>query len=90
MIFTKIFPIVSIWEVREGREKSVAEVQERIRTYLLELESNRRFKHSSLPQRKRGKESSIEASGPLLEDSFIRSHDSLPGLISASALPTVS
>ena len=34
MIFTKIFPIVSIWEVREGREKSVAEVQERIRTYL--------------------------------------------------------
>lgn len=34
MIFTKIFPIVSIWEVREGREKSVAEVQERIKTYL--------------------------------------------------------
>jgi molybdopterin-containing oxidoreductase family membrane subunit len=34
MIFTKLFPIVSIWEVREGREKSMAEVQERIRTYL--------------------------------------------------------
>ena len=34
MIFTKVFPIVSIWEVREGREKSVAEVRERIRTYL--------------------------------------------------------
>src|SRR4030067_1057710 len=34
MIFTKFFPIVSIWEVREGREKSMAEVQERIRTYL--------------------------------------------------------
>lgn len=34
MTFTKIFPIVSIWEVREGREKSMAEVQERIRTYL--------------------------------------------------------
>ncbi|MGQ9647066.1 MAG: NrfD/PsrC family molybdoenzyme membrane anchor subunit [Thermodesulfobacteriota bacterium] len=34
MIFTKIFPIVSIWEVREGREKSMAEVRERIRTYL--------------------------------------------------------
>jgi Ni/Fe-hydrogenase subunit HybB-like protein len=34
MIFTKIFPIVSIWEVREGREKSMLEVQERIRTYL--------------------------------------------------------
>jgi Ni/Fe-hydrogenase subunit HybB-like protein len=34
MIFTKIFPIVSIWEVREGRQKSMAEVQERIKTYL--------------------------------------------------------
>ncbi len=34
MTFTKIFPIVSIWEVREGREKSMAEVQERIKTYL--------------------------------------------------------
>jgi hypothetical protein len=34
MIFTKLFPIVSIWEVREGREKSMAEVQERIKTYL--------------------------------------------------------
>ena len=34
MVFTKLFPIVSIWEVREGREKSMAEVQERIRTYL--------------------------------------------------------
>jgi len=34
MIFTKVFPIVSIWEVREGREKSMAEVKERINTYL--------------------------------------------------------
>jgi molybdopterin-containing oxidoreductase family membrane subunit len=34
MIFTKVFPIVSIWEVQEGREKSMAEVQERIKTYL--------------------------------------------------------
>ena len=34
MVFTKLFPIVSIWEVREGREKSMAEVRERIRTYL--------------------------------------------------------
>jgi len=33
-VFTKVFPIVSIWEVREGKEKMVAEVQERIRTYL--------------------------------------------------------
>ena len=34
MVFTKIFPIVSIWEVQEGREKSIAEVRERIKTYL--------------------------------------------------------
>ena len=34
MIFTKLFPIVSLWEVREGREKAQAEVTERLRTYL--------------------------------------------------------
>jgi Ni/Fe-hydrogenase subunit HybB-like protein len=34
MVFTKVFPIVSIWEVREGREKSMAEVRDRIKTYL--------------------------------------------------------
>jgi len=34
MLFTKLFPIVSIWEVQEGREKSVAEVTERIKGYL--------------------------------------------------------
>ncbi len=34
MIFTKFFPIVSIWEIREGRERSVQETIERIREYL--------------------------------------------------------
>ena len=34
VIFTKLFPIVSIWEIKEGREKGVAEVQERVKTYL--------------------------------------------------------
>ncbi|MGQ9509056.1 MAG: NrfD/PsrC family molybdoenzyme membrane anchor subunit [Thermodesulfobacteriota bacterium] len=34
MVFTKLFPIVSIWEVREGREKSMIEVRERIKAYL--------------------------------------------------------
>jgi Ni/Fe-hydrogenase subunit HybB-like protein len=34
MLFTKVFPIVSIWEVREGREKSIAEVRQRVQTYL--------------------------------------------------------
>ena len=34
LLFTKFFPIVSIWEIREGREKSVAEVTERVQQYL--------------------------------------------------------
>lgn len=36
VLFTKLFPIVSVWEIREGREKSVAEVAERVRRYLPE------------------------------------------------------
>ncbi len=34
MAFTKIFPIISIWEVEEGRKSSVEETSERVRTYL--------------------------------------------------------
>ena len=33
MFFTKVFPIVSIWEIREGREKGVALAQKRIESY---------------------------------------------------------
>ncbi len=33
-VFTKFFPIVSIWEIREGRERSVSEVTERVESYL--------------------------------------------------------
>ncbi|MEK7335394.1 MAG: hypothetical protein AAB222_08730, partial [Candidatus Binatota bacterium] len=40
MIFTKLFPIVSIWEVREGRERGVAEVEERVRSYLPGLQGS--------------------------------------------------
>jgi Ni/Fe-hydrogenase subunit HybB-like protein len=36
VLFTKLFPIVSIWEVQEGREKSIAEVMGRLKTYLPE------------------------------------------------------
>jgi molybdopterin-containing oxidoreductase family membrane subunit len=35
-VFTKFFPIVSIWEIREGREHSVAEVTTRVESYLPE------------------------------------------------------
>ena len=43
VLFTKLFPIVSIWEVQEGREKSVAEVTERLKTYHPEV-------HTAAPQ----------------------------------------
>jgi molybdopterin-containing oxidoreductase family membrane subunit len=33
-VFTKLFPIVSIWEIHEGRKHSVAEVTERVKSYL--------------------------------------------------------
>lgn len=33
-LFVKLFPIISIWEVQEGREQAVAEVVERIKSYL--------------------------------------------------------
>lgn len=34
MLFAKFFPLVSIWEIREGRETSVKEVAHRLRSYL--------------------------------------------------------
>jgi molybdopterin-containing oxidoreductase family membrane subunit len=33
-VFTKLFPIVSIWEIHEGREKSLEEVSARVQSYL--------------------------------------------------------
>jgi molybdopterin-containing oxidoreductase family membrane subunit len=33
-LFTKLFPIISIWEIREGREQSIREVTERVESYL--------------------------------------------------------
>jgi molybdopterin-containing oxidoreductase family membrane subunit len=34
MLFTKFFPIISIWEVQEGRELALPEVVERVRSYM--------------------------------------------------------
>jgi molybdopterin-containing oxidoreductase family membrane subunit len=34
VIFVKLFPIISIWEVREGRDVGLKEVEERLLTYL--------------------------------------------------------
>ena len=33
-LFTKVFPIVSIWEVKEGMEVGPRETNERIHSYL--------------------------------------------------------
>jgi len=38
-LFTKIFPIVPVWEVREGREKAAASVAARIEGYMPEANS---------------------------------------------------
>ena len=34
LLFAKFFPLISIWEIREGKEQSVAAVTERIESYL--------------------------------------------------------
>jgi molybdopterin-containing oxidoreductase family membrane subunit len=39
-LFTKLFPIVPIWEMREGREKAPATVAARITSYMPETESS--------------------------------------------------
>jgi Ni/Fe-hydrogenase subunit HybB-like protein len=36
VLFTKYFPIVSVWEIKEGRKHAVTEVAERIKSYLPE------------------------------------------------------
>jgi molybdopterin-containing oxidoreductase family membrane subunit len=34
MLFTRFFPIVSIWEIWEGRERALPDAVERIRSYM--------------------------------------------------------
>jgi molybdopterin-containing oxidoreductase family membrane subunit len=34
VVFAKLFPLISIWEIQEGREHSIREVSERLTTYL--------------------------------------------------------
>jgi len=38
-LFTKVFPIVPVWEVKEGREKAVKDIENRIRSYLPDTHS---------------------------------------------------
>jgi len=39
ILFTKIFPIISIWEIKEGKERGIRETEERIKSYLPEHEA---------------------------------------------------
>ncbi len=34
LLFTKLFPIISIWEIKDGRKHSINEVKERVEEYL--------------------------------------------------------
>lgn len=34
VLFTKFFPIISVWEIQEGREQGVVETEERVKSYL--------------------------------------------------------
>ena len=34
VMFAKFFPLISVWEIQEGRDHSIKEVAERLRTYL--------------------------------------------------------
>lgn len=34
MVFSKVFPIISIWEIEEGRTEGIKEVEERVHSYL--------------------------------------------------------
>ncbi len=34
MVFAKLFPVISIWEIEEGRKEGLREVEERIHSYL--------------------------------------------------------
>ena len=34
VLFSKFFPLISIWEIEEGRKEGIKEVEERIHSYL--------------------------------------------------------
>lgn len=40
VVFSKFFPLISIWEIEEGRKEGIKEVEERIHSYLPNTESD--------------------------------------------------
>ncbi|MBI2206603.1 MAG: hypothetical protein HYU41_22440, partial [Candidatus Rokubacteria bacterium] len=48
VLFVKLFPIISIWEIQEGREVGLKEVEERLLTYLPDG-----AEHETMPEREK-------------------------------------
>jgi molybdopterin-containing oxidoreductase family membrane subunit len=48
VLFVKLFPIISIWEIQEGREVGLKEVEERLLTYLPDGAA-----HETMPEREK-------------------------------------
>ena len=40
LLFSKAFPLISIWEIEEGRAESVKEVEERVQSYLPDADAD--------------------------------------------------
>jgi molybdopterin-containing oxidoreductase family membrane subunit len=38
LLFSKVFPLISIWEIEEGRDESLEEVEKRIQSYLPDVD----------------------------------------------------
>ena len=49
MLFTKFFPIISLWEIKEGRSVAVKETSERIETYWPKLNATPATVESTIP-----------------------------------------
>jgi len=39
VLFSRFFPLISVWEIKEGRDHSIRQVSERLKTYLPDVET---------------------------------------------------
>jgi molybdopterin-containing oxidoreductase family membrane subunit len=50
MLFAKFFPLISVWEIEEGRELAIRETSERVASYLPDDEEERSTRAETLPE----------------------------------------
>jgi len=50
MLFAKFFPLISVWEIEEGRELAIRETSERIASYLPDDEEGRSTRAETVPE----------------------------------------